>query len=293
MERDWTHDLSCEVRAVEEIITSTPSCSGTSVEFGYANPITEETLVLGAACYSEVEGRTLFIHTRKDDSQNDALKTEKVNYLTQRHPSSRYKVDMLVAATLDELEIRLKQKLQTKTVPFFEMRHFIDLPTLSNGQLYSSLKLGWNFFVANGFDHMPNFDLLHRDIATQKNYDLYMGTHGILSLQNAQNQPVDAYLLPDEKKYPIPKYVWLVIKTDTRKTAAFLILNDVKATEDDVTDAELCESKCEQMQWLTNLLNGNAFNNVKNGYVWCCDLESFARKVPEMPAISGKHELLL
>lgn len=295
-EKRWLNELSCEVRPVEEIVVPVSGCSAQSVEFGYENPVKEQTNVLGEACYSESEGRTIFVHTKIGNGYFDesfALKTEKLNYLAKRHPDSTYKIDFLVAARLDELNKRLERKLPAKKIPFLEMRHFTELPSLPNGQLYSMLKLGWNFFVSNGYDHLPNFDLLHSDLARLKDTDLYMGTHATLSLKNAENSPVAVYLLPDEEKYPVPKYVWVVIKTSSESAAAFVILNDITASQDDVASAELCESKCDRMPWLKNLLNGNTYSNTKNGYVWCCDLDSFAKKVPEMPTLSGKYSLLI
>lgn len=298
VESNWIVDLGCEVRPVEEILKPVSGCSnnGTSVEFGYENPIEQQTQIMGEACYSEHEGATIFVHTKfiKSGQKRAAvLETERVNYLAQKHPESKYKVDFLVAARLDELNVRLEKLLSTKKVPFLEHRHFIDLSMLQNGQLYSALKLGWNFVVTNGFEHLPNYDLLLKDIMSlrEKSLDLYLGTHSTLSLK-VGNRNVDVHLLPDQGKYPVPKFLWTVVTTDSGKAAAFLISNDIDASEEDLTIEPPCESICTQFSWMTNLLKNNGHKKPKNGYVFCCELEQFMRIVPEMPALEGKFDLL-
>lgn len=292
-------ELGCERRTPDHVLAPVTGCTAPAiaVAFGYANPIKNQTFVLGEACYSETDGRTIFIHTKKgagsnDISQNAALKTENLNYLSQTRPRSKYKTNIMISAGWP-VNDRVKEALQVEKGPELALRQYFDLSTAPNGQLLLLLQLGWNYFVSNGVDHLPNFDLLHKDIVKQKNYELYMGTHSTLSLKNAQNQSTDIYLMPEEKKYSVPKYIWVVIKTDEGKAAAFAISNDINASEEDLKRAELCESKCTQMPWITNLLSGNALSNATNGFVWCCDLESFAKKVPEMPALNGKHELLV
>lgn len=298
VESDWMLDLGCEARPVEETLKPIPGCSNnaTSVEFGYENPVKQHTQIMGEACYSEIEGSTIFAHTKfvtNGGRTSAVLETEGVNYLARKHPESSYKVDFLVAARLDELNIRLEKLLSTKKVPFLEHRHFIDLPMLQNGQLYSALKLGWNFVVTNGFDHLPNYGLILKDIMglKEKSFDLYLGTHSILSLQ-AGERKVEVHLLPDQEKYPVPKFLWVVIVTDSGKAAAFLISNDIEANEEDLTANAPCESICTRLSWLSNLLMDNGHKKPKNGYVFCCELEQFMQIIPEMPALEGKFGLL-
>lgn len=298
VDNHWKSDLGCEVRSVEEILKPIPGCpnDGVSVEFGYENPIKEYTKVMGEACYTEKEGRTIFIHTKfiNDDGKRAAvLETERVNYLAQKHPVSSYKIDFLRAASLDELNERLKKLLSNERIPYFEHRHFIDLPMLQNGQFYSVLKLGWNIAVANGLFHLPNYDLLIEDIMNlkEKSFDLYLGTHSILSVK-AGEQNVKIHLLPDQEKFPVPKFLWTVVVTDLGKAAAFLISNDVEAKEEDFLVNAPCESICAQLSWISNLLKNDVLKDPGNGYVICCELSEFMEKVTEMPALEGKYELL-
>lgn len=299
MKNNWIIDLGCEVRPVEEILKPIPGClnGAKSIEFGYENPIKRKTHVLGEACYSETEGSTIFVHTKfiqTGKSKSAVLETESVNYLAGRHPDSSHKVNFLVAAQLDELNVRLEKLLSTKKVPFIELRHFIDLPILPNGQLYSALKLGWNFALTNGFDHLPNYDLLLRDIMdlNEHSFDLYLGTHSVLALK-AGNRDVDVYLLPDEEKYPVPKYLWVVVTTELGKGIGFLVSNNIDANEEDLIANAPCESVCTQLPWLTNLLTNDAYKKPKNGYVLCCELNSFMKSVHEMPPLEGKFNLLI
>lgn len=281
-------DLSCEVRPVEETKKPIFGCpaNATSVEFGYENPIKENTLVMGEACYSEIEGRTIFAHTKLveiGETSAAVLKTERTNYLGKSHPDSKYKIDFLVAARLDELNVRLEKLLATKKVPFFEPRHFIDLPMLQNGQLNSALKLGWNFVITNGFDHLPNYDSLLSDIMSlnEDTIDIYMGTHSVLSLKSGDHN-VDVHLLPDERQYPVSEYLWVAVKTSTGQSAGFLISNDIDANESDLATSAPVESRCEQLYWVKSLLANNSYKKPKNGYVLCNRLKYFTEAIPEM-----------
>lgn len=292
----WISDLGCEVRSVEEIVKSITGCFDSSVVFGYENPIKEETLILGEACYSETEGRTKFVRLRTAGSnqiygqrRTVALKVENSNYLAQQHPDSKYKIDFLIAARIDDLNQRLK-RLSIKKVPFLEHRHFMDMVILPNGQLFSILKLGWNFVVTNGFDHLPNYDLLLADIQEMQegNFDLYMGTHSTLALKNSNNKDVDIYLLPDEIKFPVPKFLWVAIATQNPSNAyGFLISNNIDLTEAEIESGP-CESKCTQISWLSKLLDKDAYRKPEKGYVWCCDIHKFMEIVPEMPKLYMK-----
>lgn len=299
VEENWIGDLGCEVRPVEETIKSIPGCpnEATSVEFGYENPIKGKTQVIGEACYDQKEGRTIFVHTKfviDGNKKHAILETQNVNYLAQRHPESHYKIDFLIASRMDELNARLEKLLSTKDVPFLAPRHLIDLPVLQDGQLYSMLKLGWNFAISNGFEYLSNYDLVLKDIMTlnDNNFDLYLGTHSKLTIETIGIGDVDIYLLPDEQKYPVPKYLWIVVVTESEKGAGFLITNDIESSENDITIEPPCESKCGQMTWMSNLLERNAYKNPKNGYVFCCDLNSFMKVVTEMPSLEGQYSLL-
>lgn len=300
VEKNWLKDLACEVRPIEEVVKPITGCpdNSESIEYGYSNPMKKESFVLGEACYSETEGRTIFIHTKVNGNRNVYLRTENENYFKQNHPSSSYKVQYLMALQLDTLNERLKNKLKIVDVPQLEFRHFIEANILQNKQFSSILKLSWNFVTANGFEKLSNWDLLLNDIqqATDdgKTFELYMGTHGILTLPDNDGKKTEIYLLDDEKRFPVPKYLWTIVKDDG-KAVAFAILNNVRETEM-VSDEEndICESKCTQIMWLTNLMKNNAYQNVKNGKIVCCNLEEFANVVSEVPnVVRQKIDLLI
>lgn len=297
---DGTHkNLFCKSRPTKQTRKQIPGCSSdaTSVEFGYENPIKQNTIVIGEACYNEHEGRTIFVHTksvRDGDVRSAALKTESVNYLAQSHSGSRYHIHFLMALNLDLLKERLKKLLSTNNVPYLEPRRLIDLPILQNGQLNTIMNLGWNDGVTSGYFKLPNYDLLIKDIMTlnDSSFDLYFGTHSVLSMQTESKGAVDVYLIPDEHKYPVPKYFWVAVTTKSGKAAGFLVSNDINANIEELISNPPCESKCSQMTWMSNLLNEDAYKKPKNGFVTCCELNSFKNKVNEMPSIEGKYDLL-
>lgn len=302
-EKNWLTDLGCEVRAVEEILAPVDGCPSQmeSVEFGYVNPLKEKSLILGEACTAVDVGRTVFIHVKIGDPvsrQIAHLRTEDKDYLKKNHPTSKYKIDLLMAARMDELNERLGAKLGTSNVPFLETRHFIDAITLQNKQFASIMKLGWNFVVANGYDRLPNWDLLQEDVMKittgGRTFDLYMGTIGVLSLPGADSKKNEIYLRDEEKRFPVAKYVWLVVIGDDA-AAAFVVLNSdgISPAGNDTDDDEICQSKCDQMPWLKNLAKDNAYTKVSKGKVWCCDLASFTQKVSDLPKLDENLSLLI
>lgn len=268
-----------------------------SVHYGYSHPTKTKSFVLGEACYSETEGRTRFIHTKVNGRNNVYLRTEDENYFKQTHPPSSYKIDYLMALELGELSERLKETLGTDRVPHLEFRHFIEASALQNKQFGSILKLSWNFATANGFEKLPNWDLLQSDIqqatADGRTFELYMGTHGILALPNAAGKKTEIFLRDDDKRFPVPKYLWAVVREES-KAVAFAVLNDVRDTENASEQADdICESKCDQITWLTNLKKNDALGNVQNGKVFCCGVEQFANAVAELPRALRQHFDLL
>lgn len=291
------------MRTIEEIVTPVQGCPPgmESVEFGYANPIKEKTLILGDACYSVNEGRTVRIHVKVGDPlsrQIAHLRTENIDYLKKTHLTSNYKIELLLAVRLDEVQERLRNKLRTPTVPFLEPRHFLGAASLQSKQFSSILKLGWNFFVSNGYDLLPNWDSLQKDImqltAGGRTFDLYAGTSGVLSLPDIDGKNTDIYLKDEEQRYPVAKYVWMIVQED-EKAAAFVILNSngLQPTSNDAENDDVCRSRCDEMPWLTNLTRDNAHMEVKRGKVWCCDLGSIPKIESDLAALDENMDLLI
>lgn len=276
-----------------------PHCNSSitvSVAFGYLNEWKEEMFVIGEACYSEIEGRTLFIHTKHDSKRNNQQiplrKDTHISYARFPKPNDKY--ENYFATALHHYR-DINPKLFLRKQYFIQPEHF------SSVDEHDMVAMDYNFFLTNGVSpdhlsfHFPNYDLLLKDIMSLKKvgtFDLYVGAHSVLSLKNFDSRPVEIYLIPNESKYVVPKYVWIVVKTESRKAAAFLILNDINASEEDVRRAEICESRCTEMRWLRYLMIQNSYNNSRNGYVWCCDLKPFAHIVREMPQLDGKFKFL-
>lgn len=298
--KNFLRHLACEVRSVEEIERKVDGCppNAKSVEFGYANPIQQKSVVLGEACYSTDIGRTIFVHTKLAGAGSDIavnLKTEYSDtYFQQKHPDSKYKMDFLMASRLDTLNERLTQKLGTKNVPFVEPRKYIGLELLPNKQFMSILKLGWNYVPVIGYDHMPNLDVLQADIMNLKggSVDLYMGTYGLLELSGENGAKHEIFMDEYEDRFPVPKYIWVVVKQEN-KAAAFAILNSPEAEEADIDADPICESKCLEMTWLERLLDDDLYKSINRGHVTCCSYADLRAKVTEMPLIDPKLGLLV
>lgn len=301
-ETAWT-DLGCQVRTVQEVFKPVPGCpsDAISVEIGYENPIKQNTNIVIYACYSKLEGRTLSVHTALvgNTKPKDSLikSITSLNYLVNRNRDNKYRLESLDATRSDDLDPRLRNFLQVEKIPFFQPRQLIYSPLLQNGQFDTALRAAWNFAVVNGEDYdllMVNYDSLLKDITDLKEnrVDLYMGTHEILSLKNNNQELKEIYLFPDEKRFQVPTFLWVCITTESGKGAGFLISNDIDAKEEDLVANAPCESKCAQMTWLTNILDKESYKNPKNGYVLCCELDSFMRIVNEMHPIEGTFPLL-
>lgn len=277
-EKVWLNDLACEVRPIEEVKITSENCptNAEAIAFGYTNPIEEESIVLGEACYFLDKGFTHSIRM-KMDRKSTGLRVENKNYFKQMHPPSRYKIEFLMAAQMDELNVRLEQKLNRKDIPFLQQRHFIEPNFLMNKQYSSILKLGWNFFMANGMDNLPNWDLLLDDVFKAmddgKSFVVQFGTRGILQLPNAENKMTEIYLDDAEKRFPVPQFLTLTVEENSTKNV-FLVLNDPKENAINLEEYNDIRSKCnscDHITWLTKLKANNVYKDVKKGKVFCCN----------------------
>lgn len=184
---------------------------------------------------------------------------------------------------------------------FWAMQYILMPEFFSEVKSHRYFIFEWNSYVTNCVTpdknafHFPNYNHLLTDIMKLEEgpFDLYIGSSSVLSIKNVDDIPVDIYMSPREKRFPVPKYIWMVITTESGKAATFLILHDIHASEEEVKNATLCESKCTQMKWIENLLKEDTYRNASNGYVWCCDFESFANNIPEMPALNASFDILI
>lgn len=296
-EKDFVSELSCEARAIEEIITTVYGCPKNlrSIEFGYSNPIKQKSYVLGESCYSTKEGKTVFVHTRTRspnlEVQELALKVRNGAYFRQEHPTSFYRKELIKALRREEHEEYFVQILGTKTVPKIGFKKFINEKLLTHRQYQPVLKLSWNYAIVSDAEELQNFDRLQRDISgiRLKHVEVYAGTHGILSLANSEDESVEIFL--KENKFPVPKYIWFVVRSE-QKATGFAIMNRSSKPEPDQKMDSFCSSHCEEITWLTNLLEDKNYRKIENGYVLCCNYDEFKRKVNEMPNLENISELL-
>lgn len=297
-EKDFVSELSCEARAIEEIITPISGCTKPhrSIEYGYTNPIKQKSYVLGEACYSTKGGRTLFAHTRIKSPNNDvaelALKVKNGTYLHSEHPTAKYRNEIVKALRVDEHGDYFAQILGTKlNVPRIGSRKFINEALFTHKQYQSVLKLAWNYAIVNDFDELENFQRLQQDISQLQlnRVDLYAGTHGVLTLKNSEGEQVEIYL--KENKFPVPKYFWFVVRSQ-QKATAFAIFNRASISDKERQKDSFCTSKCEELTWLHNLLQNKNYRKVESGLVLCCEFNEFKRTVSEMPNLDNINEMI-
>lgn len=258
----------------------------TGREFGYVNPIKNKSYVLGEACYDLGDGRVTFVHTQLPgitslENEHVQLSIQNAEYFNENYPEDSYKSTLLEASNWNHLSPRLKAKLGP-AYPVLRLGHYLGVKNLQNKQFLSTLKLPWNYVIINGDINLPNLELLHEDIKNLNvpNYELYIGNHDTLMIR-------DVPIMLRDDGYPVPKFLWLVVKIGA-KAAAFIISNNPDANVNDIE--KLCLGKCSEMIWLKKLLADNVYKNPKKGYVLCCSLDDF--KFKEMPNLGEKLELL-
>lgn len=301
-EKNFLENLACEVRVIVEVKKSTDvTCGnfeGEFTEFGYTNPIKNESYVLGQACYATGEGRVIFVHMKLPgitslENHVQLSRKENLEYFRDDHLINNYKIDLLKAANWKQLGPRLAGQLGSN-YPVLKIGRYLGVDALPNKQFLSISKLPWNYVTIYGGDSLPNFKSLQVDIKNLNvpSYDLYIGNRENLTLSDTKNNTVPIYL-EEGNKYPVPKFIWLVVITEG-KAAAFIISNNLNASENEITEitaAKVCSSssKCSEMSWLKTLLADNAYRNTAKGYVVCCPLNDF--QFTEMPDM-GKKDLL-
>lgn len=282
------------MRSIEEILVPVAGCDAkyTSVEFGYTNPVTFKSHVLGEACYQELLGKTIFVHIKsKSDLSNTeigevSLKLDDAKYFrNNNHPLSRYKLDFLMASRIDGLNNRMTESLGAANIPdSLNQNYFVGMNMLMNRQFYNILKLGWNYVMFNGFDTAANLALLEGDILkiqSEKSLDLYIGSNGVLKV-TGKNGETELYL--KEKRFPVPKYIWIGVRNEN-KFVGFAVINSPTAEAD-----IFFSSKCDQITWLKQLFQTKLVENRK---IVCCEYRNFKNNIPEMPELTGKFDLFV
>ncbi|CAD7012540.1 uncharacterized protein LOC101451905 [Ceratitis capitata] len=281
--------FGCDLRVVEEVLSTVNGCAEptwTAVAFGYVNPQDRLTHIIGEACYDENAGRTIFAHVKLGSGA--ALQRLPKDFLTKhRHPDGRYKSELFRGLHFDEIYERVRQTLNLKRAPFLHKANFIDDFFLTSPQFFAVRKLAWNYFVAH--DELSAWTTLKQNILAHQRankneaFDIYVGSHGIQVLRAANGKQMELYLHPaagEHGKFPVPELLWIIVKEED-KAMAFAVYNDadVNALETGIstsTHAPICESKCDQVSWLSESL--------KDGAVICCEVAEFRKVIKEVPA---------
>ena len=297
--KNFVSELSCEMRAIEDIITPVYGCPSKehikSVEYGYTNPVTEKSYILGEACYDIKRGQTLFVHTKLRSKNMDikelAFKIKHKNYLHQEHPTTYYKNELIKAMNQHDLQERFRGIFGPKRLPHISAKRYINEDMLTHKQYQPILKIAWNYQIVNEDNKLENLENLSEDIVAleKDNVEIYTGSTGVLTLENQANEPVQIYL--KENKFPVPKYLWTVVKSGNKATA-FAVLNKSTITERELKQGNFCKSKCEEISWINSLQENQQYQKVENGLVLCCELNEFRKTVTEMPALSDVVGLL-
>lgn len=306
------------MRAIEEILTPVRGCDTTgaqqlsATEYGFTNPVSNRSYVLGEACYDERLGRTTFVHTtfRTDYKNYDldrvALRViDDVNYFRQSHPMSRYKVDFLKASRIDTLNDRLTETFGFRQAPQLQPHRFVGDELLLNAQLNNVNKLGWNYMMVSAdlvADRMAHVledlrvKLVHEGVA-----DVYVGTHGVLRTLDKTGANTEVYLT--EGKFPVAKFIWMVaVARQSQKAVAYVVPNGVGQSA-----TELCPNRCQRhngaaaAEATTSGPNGAAATAAHAAHssasslrsVHCCEYKDLQMQVVEMPQLDGTYGLLV
>jgi hypothetical protein len=306
IEKDFLSDFLCDARSIDDIIIKQPNPTvgcpsiGRFVEYGYTNPILRKSYVLGEACFNTRVGRTMFIHTKLRTQSQDvellALKVKPMNYFRQEHPTTFYRNEFMKATRKENYEEFFLQTFGKKNLPKIKAKALINENLLAHIQYQTITTFSWNYALQPLHDNeeLENFEKLQEDISSLnlRNVELYTGTHGVLSFESNRGTFHDVYL--KEGKFPVPKYIWYVVKSEN-KAVAFAILNRVSMISNSnlhQKDINLCTSRCEEIKWISKLLENSSYNKYENGFVLCCEFNEFRRTVTEMPPLEKINDLL-
>lgn len=293
---NYTNDFSCNLRVIEEVLTSVTDCPSNyrGVDFGYYNPINDVSYVIGESCYNTEKKETVFAHVKLRngtyDPNNVVLRREDGNYFMGAHPSYVHRILFLRTLQTNNINNRIKVLLGSSDVISIGHKRFINEKYLSSKQFSAISGLTWNdlLIIQNGKSY-NNLDILQRDVKELGLFDLdlYTGSSGVVYFNGSDGKSVDIYL--DIEIFPVPKYIWTVIKSDD-EAVVFVYLNKPDASNEDVENSKPCEDKCFKLSWATNLLLNDQYKNIEDGYIWCCELRHVREKlsgIPDLVDVTG------
>ena len=271
VEKKWK-DVTCELRPVEEIETTVDQCetpSHTGIEFGYVNPVTKKTVILGSACYSPTKGHTEIVHMKlkpaKRSFEESSIAVQPENYFRgKKHPSGRYKID-LMKAWGDYAKNRPEEESIAIMPQRFALPQSVHLSTMK--------KLGWNYaFSQEDHNTWTHLQLQVLAMVEKKEVivDYYAGSHGVLFDLN-------------EERFSVPEYLWMFVR-DGVQGIVFVVYNKVDMTQQEENKFhEVCSSKCDQVQWLSSDFKAGPDGK----YVLCCDVNDARASIKELPLVTG------
>ncbi|XP_055712497.1 uncharacterized protein LOC129807327 [Phlebotomus papatasi] len=288
----WSRSFACELRVVEEVIANNlPGCSVEEgniegMEFGYINPIRRKSLIVGEACYSTKEGRTIFVHAK-----SEPLRAEDERYLRSGpHPESRNKMDLFRALRQDSINSRLEKKMDKNDIPLMGSKTLLTASMLNNPQLHLMNRLTWNYAISynhDGMHHWKDFQRGLEKITAKNHVEIWAGTSGLQSLNDISGVLFDFYL--KDNKFPVPKFLWLVVKQGDKATG-FLFSNKPKDLRRSIDkEWKPCSESCSNYWWFPDFNYGPGSDPDS---VHCCSVENLRQIVPEVPAIPGITKML-
>lgn len=249
--------------------------------------------MLGESCYSEISGKTYFIHFKYwpytqnsiNDLNNIALRqTDNKNYFRQKHPMSRYKLEFLQLARLDTLNERLSDIIGTEKVPELNHGNLIGSNLLMNQQFYSTFKLAWNYVMFNGENTAKIWSNIKPQLKSKEVANLYVGTHGVIKKVNNEGKLISLYLTK-ENRFPVAEYFWMLLIQGNR-AIVLTVLNDDQSRSENQT---LCQSQCHRIRFIGQPLVTQA---MVDGSIQCCDYKDAKKNIEEIPSLNRAFELL-
>lgn len=98
-------------------------------------------------------------------------------------------------------------------------------------------------------------------------FSIITGTHGALRLEQTN---ITLY----KNKIPVPEYMYKVVyDEESKKAIVFVVINNPFINHVAKNDL-LCDNICDIAGW-----NDKQWDNIKRGYVICCEFKDFQRKV--------------
>lgn len=109
----------------------------------------------------------------------------------------------------------------------------------------------------------------------QRDLLIFTGVHDVLRLASDTNTEHPIYL--KSNKLSVPKWMWKIIKDkDNDEAIAFVTFNNPFRRPN--SKEMLCTDICGSIGW-----NYKEFKTIKNGYTYCCTVESLMEKIDFIP----------